>query len=126
MIGKVRGEEFEEKIDGTLQVIKGRQWRRVKEMSFISDTGDEFVRGIDRGKLIECKLAKGETVTSVLFTWEVPLRTIVFKTSAGQECAIGSETGPDSKEIFIPKGKKLIGIKGSFWSNYISSIALLY
>ena len=125
-IGKVQGEEFEQTIEGNLQTIKGWYDWRVKQLSFVSDNGDEFGEGVEDGKERNCPLAEGEKVSSVLFTWEKELRTMTFKTSAGNSCEFGTKTGSHQKEVVIPEGRQLAGIRGTFYVKYISSVTLLY
>ena len=65
-------------------------------------------------------------MTSVLLTHEPELRTMTFKTNTGQRCKFGRYTGSKSKELFVPEGKRLAGLKGTYGDKYISSVALLY
>ena len=100
---------------------------RAKQIGFVSTDGSEFITNdMDKGKARNCELGEGERVTSVVVTWQTELRTMVFKTSAGSKCSFGTYKGENSQEIATPEGKELIGMKGTFQGNYISSMALIY
>ena len=86
-------------------------------LTFISGAGDKFSVGIqNKGKNKKCVLEAGEEVTSVVFTWETELRTMIFKTNK-----FGSRTGTNSEEVFIPEGERLAGLKGTYGENILPS-----